>query len=59
MIMMAPMSSKIAREVRKILRLIGTREPSNERMPRAKAISVAAGIAQPELAFLSPRLTSK
>ncbi len=34
----------------------GTREPSSDRMPRANAMSVAAGIAQPCIAVASPRL---
>ncbi len=41
------MSSKIASEVRKTLTLVGTREPSSESTASAKAMSVAAGIAQP------------
>ena len=41
------MSSKIASEVRKIFSDVGTREPSRVNTPRAKAMSVAAGMAQP------------
>jgi len=47
MITTAPRSSMIARAVRKIFSEAGTREPSRARTPRAKAMSVAAGIAQP------------
>jgi len=49
-IIMAPTSSKIANDVKKILHEIGTREPNKLKMPSAKAISVAAGIAQPCIA---------
>ena len=48
--MIAPMSSKIANDVRKILMLVGTREPSNVKTPSANAISVTDGIAQPFMA---------
>ena len=55
---MAPMSSIIASDTRKIFRAMGTRLPSSVNTPRAKAISVAAGIAQPciaaELCQLKP-----
>ena len=37
----------IAKAIKKILRLVGTRLPSKEAMPREKAISVAVGIPQP------------
>jgi hypothetical protein len=50
------MSSKIANEVRKIFTLTGTLEPSSDRMPSAKAMSVAVGIAHPYIARLSPLL---
>ena len=56
MITMAAMSSKIANEVRKIFTLTGTLEPSSDRMPSAKAMSVAVGIAHPYIARLSPLL---
>ena len=36
---------------------VGTREPSRLRTPSAKAMSVAAGIAQPRIATASPRLS--
>ncbi|MNH19219.1 hypothetical protein D3C79_789460 [compost metagenome] len=47
MMMMTPRSSMIARASRKTFRLVGTRLPSSAITPRAKAISVAAGMAQP------------
>ncbi len=56
---MAPISSKIASEVRNTLIDDGTREPRSIKTPSANAISVAAGMAQPEIAFgsllLKPR----
>jgi len=56
MMMTAPISSNIASEVRNTLRLVGTLEPSRANIPSAKAISVAAGMAQPAIAALSPEL---
>ena len=44
---MAPKSSAMANAVRKTLSETGTRSPSIERMPTAKAMSVAVGIPQP------------
>ncbi len=44
---MAPRSSRIASAVRKIFSEVGTRDPRTARTPSAKAMSVAAGIAQP------------
>ena len=52
---MAPRSSAIASAVRNILSDTGTRSPSIERMPMAKAMSVAVGIPQP-LAAIVPWL---
>ena len=42
MINIAPISSKIANEVRNIFMLTGTLEPNMDNTPSAKAISVAA-----------------
>ena len=56
MIMMAPISSNIARDVRNIFMLVGTREPNKDNIPSANAMSVAAGIAQPFMAVASPAL---
>ena len=47
MMTIAPISSNIANEVRKTFKLAGTRDPNKERIPNAKAISVAVGIAHP------------
>jgi hypothetical protein len=47
MMTMLPRSSKIASASRNILSVWGTRLPIRERTPTAKAISVAAGMAQP------------
>ena len=44
---MAPRSSIIANAVKKTFNDIGTLEPSNDKIPKEKAISVADGIAQP------------
>ena len=49
---MAPRSSATASAVRKILSDTGTRLPSIERMPMAKAMSVAVGIPQPFAAIV-------
>ena len=43
----APRSSTTASAVRKILSETGTRSPMSDRMPMAKAMSVAVGIPQP------------
>ena len=48
----------IARASRKIFSDGGTRSPSSASTPRAKAMSVAAGIAQPFIATASPWLTA-
>ena len=50
------MSSNIANEVRNIFMAVGTLEPSKDNTPKAKAISVAAGMAQPAIAAVSPML---
>ena len=44
---MAPRSSIIARAVRKTFSEIGTLDPSKDKTPIEKAMSVADGIAQP------------
>ena len=44
---MAPRSSMIASAIRNIFKETGTLLPSSERIPSAKAISVAVGIAHP------------
>ena len=54
MIATAPMSSTIATVVRNSLSDAGTRGPSSASTPIAKAMSVAAGIAQPR-AHARPR----
>jgi len=51
--MIAPISSKMANEVRKIFIDTGTLDPNRVNTPNAKAISVAAGIAQPLIAIAS------
>jgi hypothetical protein len=43
----------MAKAVRKILRAMGTRVPSKERMPSTKAISVAMGMPHPVTCGLS------
>ena len=53
-----PKSSATARAVRKILSEIGTRSLNIERMPMAKAMSVAVGIPQPGAATV-PALNEK
>jgi len=55
----APISSKIAKDVRNILILVGTFDPNRDNIPSANAISVAAGIAQPFKAVESPALKQK
>ena len=54
MMMIAPRSSNIASVTRNTFSDTGTRDPSSPRMPSAKAMSVAAGIAQPRIAAASP-----
>ena len=48
----------IATAVRNTFSEAGTREPSSIRMPSAKAMSVAVGMAQPRSATASPRLSA-
>ncbi|MNT12916.1 hypothetical protein D3C72_1478640 [compost metagenome] len=50
MTMIAPRSSMIARVIRKSFSDTGTRLPSSASTPRAKAMSVAIGMAQPATA---------
>ncbi|MNC64638.1 hypothetical protein D3C76_1433150 [compost metagenome] len=57
--MMTPRSSIIARASRNTFRLVGTRLPSKAITPKAKAISVAAGIAQPWRVTSSAPLNSR
>ena len=47
---MAPMSSAMARDNRRIRRLCGMREPNTARQPTTKAMSVAMGMPQPRAA---------
>ena len=47
MIKIAPRSSIIANAVKKIFKDIGTLDPSNDKIPKENAISVAEGMAQP------------
>jgi hypothetical protein len=49
----------IASEVRNTFSATGTRKPGSDRMPSAKAMSVAAGMAQPEVAMGSSALTKR
>jgi hypothetical protein len=56
MITIAPTSSRTASVIRNTLRLPGTRLPRSESTPSAKAMSVAAGIAQPCMVSGSPQL---
>ena len=56
MIKIAPRSSIIARAVKKTLSDIGTLDPSNDKIPNEKAISVAEGIAQPLIVSELPQL---
>ena len=49
-IIIAPKSSITANAVKNIFREVGTRLPNSDKIPKAKAISVAAGIAQPRAA---------
>ena len=48
-IKIAPISSKIAKEVRNILILVGTLDPNKDNIPSAKAMSVAMGIPHPSM----------
>ncbi|MNH39961.1 hypothetical protein D3C79_1012050 [compost metagenome] len=50
MTMLAPRSSIIARVIRNNFSDTGTRLPSSANTPRAKAMSVAMGMAQPATA---------
>jgi hypothetical protein len=52
----APRSSMIASAARNTLSEAGTREPSSDSTPSAKAMSVAVGMAQPRIASTSPWL---
>jgi hypothetical protein len=52
----APKSSMMAIVSKNNLSDAGTRLPNNDKIPKAKAMSVAAGIAQPLKATLSPQL---
>ena len=54
MINIAPRSSIIARAVKKTFKDIGTLEPSKDRIPKEKAISVAEGIAHPLIVYVLP-----
>ena len=56
MIRIAARSSIIAIETKVNFKDSGTRLPSNVMIPRAKAISVAAGIAHPRIVTGSPML---
>ena len=56
MMVIAPISSITAIASSSALSATGTRGPSSERMPSAKAMSVAAGIAQPEILAGLPML---
>ena len=58
MIAIAPMSSMIAMASNRALSATGTREPSRASRPSAKAMSVAAGIAQPRKFSGEPRLSA-
>ena len=46
---MAPKSSMTASAVKNIFREMGTFLPKRDRIPKAKAMSVAIGIPQPEM----------
>jgi hypothetical protein len=59
MIRMAARSSKIASVSRNTLSGVGTRSPKTLSTPRAKAMSVATGIAQPSAAGGSPRTQAR
>ena len=58
MTMMAIRSSIIASAIRKIFSEAGTLRPSMAHKPSAKAMSVAAGMAQPRKAWASPQFTA-
>ena len=55
MIIIAPRSSMIASAVKKTFSDIGILDPSNDKTPIEKAISVAVGIAQPIRVYLVSR----
>ena len=55
MMRIAPKSSIIASAVKNTFREIGTLEPSNDKIPNEKAISVAEGIAQPFIVSELPK----
>ncbi|MNP83077.1 hypothetical protein D3C76_1819090 [compost metagenome] len=59
MTMIAPRSSMIARVIRNSFSETGTRLPSSASTPRAKAMSVAVGMAQPATAAGSSRLMNQ
>ncbi|MNJ75156.1 hypothetical protein D3C77_722000 [compost metagenome] len=59
MITTAPRSSRIARADKKIFNDNGARLPSRASTPRAKAMSVAAGMAQPFTVSALPQLTAR
>ena len=54
MITIAPKSSIIANAVKNTFNDIGTRDPSNDKIPIENAISVADGIAHPFKVFGLP-----
>ena len=54
-ITIAPRSSIIAKAVKNTFNEIGTLDPSKDKIPREKAISVAEGIAHPFRVSLSPK----
>ena len=54
MIKIAPRSSIIANAVKKTFKEIGTLDPSKDKIPREKAMSVAAGIAHPLIVSALP-----
>ncbi len=58
MIMMAPRSSMTAKAVKNTLREVGTLLPNNDKIPRAKAISVAIGIPAPDCVAV-PKLNTR
>ncbi|MNV72804.1 hypothetical protein D3C71_1659190 [compost metagenome] len=59
MTMIAPRSSMMAKVIRNSFSDTGTRLPSSASTPRAKAISVAVGIAQPATAAGFSRLMNQ
>ena len=56
---MAAKSSMMAKAVKNTFMLKGTREPSKANTPKANAMSVAVGIAQPLAVSTSPALNAK